>query len=108
MSLQYRLAAVATAISLASIIATVAHADPSRLRGTVGNFDGSTLTVDTREGKTEAVMLNKDWKVSSVAKASIEDIKAGDYVGIASLAKADGGDGALEVLIFPAAMKGAG
>ena len=40
--------------------------------------------------------------------AAIGDIKPGDFVGIASLPKADGGDGALEVLIFPPAMKGTG
>jgi hypothetical protein len=53
-------------------------------------------------------MLKDDWKVSSVAKASVDDIKEGDFVGIASLPTAEGGDGALEVLIFPAAMKGTG
>jgi hypothetical protein len=44
----------------------------------------------------------------AVAKASVEDIKPGDFVGIASLPKSKGGDGAVEVLIFPAAMKGTG
>ena len=46
--------------------------------------------------------------VSSVATAAITDSKASDYVGIASLPTSAGGDGALEVLIFPKAMKGSG
>jgi len=79
-----------------------------RIRGTIIGLEGSTLTVKTREGDTATIALTPDWKVSSVAKAAVTDIKTGDYVGIASLPKADGGDGALEVLIFPAAMKGAG
>ena len=36
------------------------------------------------------------------------DIKPGDFVGIASLPGSAGGDGAIEVLIFPPAMKGTG
>ena len=43
-----------------------------------------------------------------MAKASVNDIKQGDYVGIASLPRSAGGDGALEVLIFPPQMKGMG
>ncbi|QND54668.1 hypothetical protein HB779_22530 (plasmid) [Phyllobacterium sp. 628] len=79
-----------------------------RVRGTVGSLDGTTLTVKTREGETATVALKEGWQVSSVAKASVDDIKPGDFVGIASLPKADGGDGALEVVLFPAAMKGTG
>jgi hypothetical protein len=52
-----------------------------------------------------AVLLKK---VAGIAKASVEDIKAGDFVGIASLPTAAGGDGAVEVLVFPPAMKGTG
>src|SRR5271157_4982172 len=34
--------------------------------------------------------------------------QAGDFVGIASMPKPSGGDGAIEVLVFPAALKGTG
>jgi hypothetical protein len=46
--------------------------------------------------------------MAGVAKASLEDIKPGDFVGIASLPTSSGGDGAVEVLVFPPAMKGTG
>ena len=36
------------------------------------------------------------------------DIKVGVFVGIASAPAADGSEGALEVVIFPAALKGTG
>jgi hypothetical protein len=86
-----------------------AHAaDQVRIRGTVESLDGSTLSVKTREGTDAKIMLKEGWKISSVAKASVDDIHEGDFVGIASLPTADGGNGALEVLIFPAAMKGTG
>jgi hypothetical protein len=79
-----------------------------RVRGTIVGLEGSTLTVKTREGPTSALALKPGWKVTGVAKASIEDIKPRDFVGIASLPAAAGGDGAVEVLVFPPAMKGTG
>ena len=78
------------------------------MRGTVSKFEGSTLTVKTREGEVDVIELAPGWNVSGVAKASVDDIKAGDFVGIASVPTAEGGDGALEVVIFPAALKGTG
>jgi hypothetical protein len=87
---------------------SAAQAETVRVRGTVESVDGAKLTVKTREGNTTAIKLNDGWKVTGVAKASLEDIKPGDFVGIASMPKSRGGDGALEVLIFPAAMKGTG
>lgn len=78
------------------------------VRGRIVSFSASTLKVETREGDTIDVALADGWKIASVARAQVTDIKPGDFVGIASLPKAEGGDGALEVLIFPPALKGAG
>jgi hypothetical protein len=83
-------------------------ADNVRVRGAIASLDGSTLTVKTREGPTSALALKPGWKVTGVAAASVGDIKPGDFVGIASLPTASGGDGAIEVLVFPPAMKGTG
>jgi len=77
------------------------------LRGTVVSYDGKILKMKSREGQFVDVALAEGWKISSVANASLESVKPGDFVGIASLPKA-GGDHALEVLIFPPALKGAG
>ena len=87
---------------------TAIAADVVRVRGVIEASDGSKITVKTREGASTAIALAAAVKVMAVAKASVEDIKPGDFVGIASLPKSKGGDGAVEVLIFPAAMKGTG
>nr|WP_202913461.1 hypothetical protein [Acuticoccus sediminis] len=79
-----------------------------RIRGDIVEAADSALTVKTREGETVEVTLADGWKLAGVGKAAVTDIKPGDYVGIASLPKADGGDGALEVVIFPPAMSGVG
>ena len=99
--------ATASGLAGASLVEAQA-ADAVRIRGTVTAFAGSTLTVKTREGTTDAIALAEGWKISGVAKADAGDIKQGDFLGIASVSKADGGSGALEVVIFPAALKGAG
>ena len=100
-------------IASLSTLASGAHAEekkaaPIHVRGSILAATASTLKVKTREGETVDVALADGWKLAGVAKASVTDIKPGDFVGIASLPKAGGGDGALEVLIFPPAMKGTG
>jgi hypothetical protein len=107
MNLIFTSAAVAALVGVAAVSPAQA-AENVRVRGTIVSVDGSTLTVKTREGPTSALALKPGWKVVGVAKASIEDIKPGDFVGIASLPSATGGDGAIEVLVFPPAMKGTG
>ena len=79
-----------------------------RVRGTVESFSGDTLVVKTREGSDATIALTSGWKVAGIRNASVDDIKVGDFVGVASLPKGTGPDGAIEVLIFPAAMKGTG
>ncbi|CAN5305522.1 hypothetical protein BH09PSE6_BH09PSE6_09750 [soil metagenome] len=80
----------------------------ARIRGTVASLSGDQLVVKTHDGKSIPLTLAKDWAVTGIKKAEMSDIKPGDYVGIASLPKSEGGDGALEVLIFPPSMKGTG
>ncbi|MCW4115409.1 hypothetical protein NPA31_010605 [Aurantimonas sp. MSK8Z-1] len=88
--------------------AQAAKGEPVRVRGAIVALQGDSLQVKTREGETVDLALADGWTVSGVASATLGDIKPGDFVGIASLPKADGGDGALEVLVFPPAMKGTG
>lgn len=96
------------AATMSSSVLAAAPADQVRVRGTVISLQGDQLRVKSREGQSVAVTLKAGWAVSAVAKASVEDIKTGDFVGIASLPKSEGGDGALEVLILPPELKGAG
>ncbi|MBZ5759531.1 MULTISPECIES: hypothetical protein [Rhizobium] len=83
-------------------------ADKIRVRGVVESLSGDTLKVKSREGKDVMIMLKSGWAVNGIVKADVSDIKPGDFVGIASMPTDSGVNGALEVLIFPAAMKGTG
>jgi hypothetical protein len=87
---------------------SAAAADNVQVHGAIVSVDGSLVTIKTREGPVSALSLKPGGMLTGLAAASVEDIKPGDFVGIASLPKAAGGDGALEVVILPAALKGAG
>ncbi len=93
---------------LVALAATAAFADGVRVRGTVVSVVGDTLLVKSRDGANVPIKLGLGWKAGGIARAKLADIKQGDFVGIASLPGASGPDGALEVLIFPPAMRGTG
>jgi hypothetical protein len=88
--------------------AAASAAEGVRVRGTVVSVTNDTLLVKSRDGDNVAIALGLGWKAGGIAKASLADIKPGDFVGIASLPNAAGGAGALEVLVFPPAMRGTG
>jgi len=79
-----------------------------RVRGTIVSLDGNALVVKSRNGETVPIRLTDSWSVSGVVKASLADIKPGTYIGTAAMPQRDGSLRALEVLIFPEAMRGAG
>ena len=82
-------------------------ADPIHVRGTVSAVEGGKVTIHTREGKDVELMLGDSWKIAGVEKASMSDIKAGSFIGTANQEGA-GGAKALEVVVFPEAMRGTG
>jgi hypothetical protein len=80
----------------------------TRIRGTIERFDGETLTVHSREGQQVTIGLAPNFTVVGVAKRSLGDINAGDYVASTSVQGSDGNLHALEIHIFPEAMRGIG
>ncbi|TMV55063.1 hypothetical protein FGG78_38240, partial [Thioclava sp. BHET1] len=100
--------ALSALLPIAFAATTAQAAQPLHIRGTIESISGATLKVHTREGSSATVTLADKAVVAGVVKAQVADIKPGDYVGIASLPNKDGVAGALEVVIFPPAMKGTG
>ncbi len=86
--------------------AALAQTTPTRLRGTISAIDANTVTIATREGNSVNVRLADNWAVALVAPLTMADIRQGSFVGIASTGS-DADRTALEVLVFPEAMKGA-
>jgi hypothetical protein len=81
---------------------------PARVRGTVENLDNLVMTVKSPAGSTVSVKLAENYTVVGVSKAKAADIGAGKFIGTATLGERNGGLVALEVHIFPEAMRGVG
>jgi hypothetical protein len=86
--------------------AAYAQDKPVRVRGTIERVEGNVYVVKAKGGAELKITLADDAAVSAVVKASLSDVKPGSYVGIASLPQADGSQKALELLLFPEAMRG--
>ena len=78
-----------------------------RIRGTVQALEGSTLVVQSRDGETLRIQLPTPPVVTSVIPATLSDAKPGTFIGTAATGPKDKLR-AVEVLIFPEAMRGTG
>ena len=78
------------------------------MRGTIEKIDGAVLTVKSRAGETLTIKMADNVNVVAVVKASLADIKPGSFVGSTAMPEADGSFKAVEVHIFPEAMRGTG
>jgi hypothetical protein len=83
-------------------------APPARVRGTVEKIDNLVMTVKAPDGGTVSVKLAENYTVVGVSRAKLEDIGSGKFIGTATLGERNGGLVALEVHIFPEAMRGVG
>ena len=100
---------VAAFISAAPALADDAAPQmPTRVRGVIDSFDGTNLAVTARDGSKLTVALAPGFGVGTVKKARLSDIKRGDFVGSAAMRGKDGKLHALEVHIFPEALRGTG
>jgi hypothetical protein len=98
----------AIALLLATSVAIAQAPAPFRVRGTIDSVDGSTLNVTSRDGAKLIVKLADNATVTGVAKASLADVKQGGFVGITAMPQPDGTQKAVEIHIFPEAMRGTG
>lgn len=97
--------------AVALLIASLAAAQtptPIRLRATIAKVEPGSITVKERSGEVTTLALASNLRVTGVVPIDIAETKADSYIGAAATPRADGTLDALEVLIFPAAMRGAG
>ena len=92
-------------LALAAQLAT-AQNTPVRVRGTITGLEGNVLAVKTREGETIKINLPDNVGVSAAKNITMADIKPGDFVGTATMTNAQGALVAMEVHLFPAALRG--
>jgi hypothetical protein len=99
------LAAMAIAISATSISALAAD-QPIHVRGTVTDVTATGFTMQTDTG-SRTIAIAADTRISGVVPSSLDQIAPGSFIGSANVP--DGKTSrALEVVVFPPAMKGSG
>jgi hypothetical protein len=82
---------------------------PVRVRGTVEAFDGTVMTVKSRDGQTTyKIKPTGNVAVRGIVKASLADIKDNSFIGVTGMPQADGSQKAVEIHIFPEPMRGTG
>ncbi len=102
--------AFAAALVLAVAPAFAQNPPIATARATVQsiNADGSALAVHTRSGEDQTIHLGPKTRFVLVVPASLTDVKPGSFVGVAA-APGEGNElKAMEVHIFPEAMRGTG
>jgi hypothetical protein len=102
------LAVCCTAVQLEACASrSAASASPEHIRGTVQSLDGQVLTVATSTGAVP-VLLEQPTKVATVVQSDREHITDGSFLGVTSVTQPDGSERAVEVHVFPEAMRGSG
>ena len=102
------LAALLIAAVSAVAVAQAPANPPVRIRGTVEKIEGTNLTVKTNSGQSVTIKLADNYTVIGIAKAGLADVASGKFIGTTTLGERDGALVALEVHIFPEAMRGTG
>jgi hypothetical protein len=95
-------------LALTALGSTARAQDTMRLRGKIERLDGATYFVKTRDGAEVRVTLIDQPVLVAIVKASLADIKPGLFVGSTGMPLPDGSQRAIEVHIFPEAMRGTG
>jgi hypothetical protein len=101
--------AAALALALAPALAQNAP-QVARVRATIETVsaDGASLAVRTRAGEAGTVRLTPKTLLVLVVPAALADVKPGAFIGVAALPGENGELKAMEVHIFPEAMRGTG
>jgi hypothetical protein len=80
-------------------------APPIRIRGTIEKVDGAILTIKPKSGDAVKVKLADNARITAMVKATVADIKPGDFIGVTAMPQPDGSQKAIGLHIFMDAQK---
>ena len=101
-------AALAVVAAVAATAALAQAPQTVRLRGVIEKVDGNKVTAKSDKGDALTLNLADKMLVVAVVKASMADIKVGDFIGSGAMPQPDGSQKAIEVHIFAESMRGTG
>src|SRR5215471_21365367 len=88
-------------LSMSAAFAQRQQDSTQRLSGTIERVMGNFVFATGRDGNAITLKLADKATITAVLKATIADIKPGDYVGSGAVPQPDGSQKAVEVHIFP-------
>jgi hypothetical protein len=96
-------------VCLFSLSAALAQGQPPvRVRGTIEKVDGQTLVVKSREGESLTIRIADNARLTTAVRVPLSEVKLNSYVAVTAMPQPDGSQRALEVMIFPEALRGTG
>ena len=104
---RFRLALALSVFTFAGGIA-MAQSTGTRLRGTVERMEGATLELKAADGREVKIALAPGFSTGGVVPAKASDIAKGSFIGVGAKPQPDGTLLAVQVFIFPEAMRGTG
>ena len=107
-TLAHSLGVFGLAMILAAPLAWAQESPPVRVRGTIERVEGPSYVIKARDGAELKLTVADKPSIAALVKATLSDIKPGSFVGVTSMPQPDGSLSALEVHIFPEAMRGTG
>lgn len=99
---------IALALAIALTGGAAAAQQTVRLPGMITAVEGTVLTVKAHDGRETRVRLTPDAAVFGLVRATLADIRPGAFVGVGAMPQPDGSQRALQVTIFPDALRGTG
>jgi len=95
-------ACFATSLLIVTSGFAIAQQPPaSRVRGMIESVNGDLLIVKGRDGRNTTMKMTANAAVTGVEKIGLSDIQPGSYIGVTSVADAQGNQKATEVHLFP-------
>jgi hypothetical protein len=93
--------ATAVVLSISPALPQQPQGQVQRVSGTIERLEGNTIFGKAADGGAIVVKLADKTAITAVLKATVADIKPGDYVGTGAMPQADGTQKAVELRIFP-------
>jgi hypothetical protein len=107
-TLAHSMGIIGLATILAAPLAWAQESPPIRVRGTIERVEGPIYVIKARDGAELKLTVADKPSIATLVKASLADIRQDSFVGVTSMPQPDGSLRALEVHIFPEAMRGTG
>ena len=91
-------------------VATAQTAAPAsqRIRGQIISLDGTDLQMRADSGQNLKIKLTSGYRLSAVSRGELSKVAANAYIGVAAMPQPDGTLKAIDIRVFPEAMRGTG